>query len=528
MKNRERSRKEHRENDAILLLHRGKKGLLRLVFSRTGLVLVLLAIQFLLLFSAFARLGEYYYGSALTASLVASLIVVKRPGDPNVKITWIMLIFLLPVLGIPLYIYVNADLGYRLAHLRLRSIRKDTAQLSCCKPELKERLRREEPNFARLTDYVEERGGHAVYDGSDATYFPIGEEVFEEMLHQLEQARDFIFLEYFIIEEGYMWGRILSVLERKAREGVEVRVLYDGTCVVGKLPYNYYKELRKLGIQCRMFAPPRPVVSTHYNNRDHRKIMVIDGRVAFTGGINLADEYINRRKLHGHWKDTAVMVSGQAVRGFTLMFLQMWNVESTGREDYEKYLDASAAISGNGYILPYGVQPVGNERVGEMVYIDILNRAVDYVHIMTPYLIPSSQMLTALTYAAKRGVEVKIIMPGIPDKKTVFALGRSYYGELIEGGVQVYEYTPGFVHGKMFVSDDTTAVVGSINLDYRSLHHHFECAALLHGCNAVLDVERDMQETLAKCRPITMEDCRREKLWRRVIAWVGRPLAPLI
>lgn len=530
MREKERSgaRKVHREKDAVLLLNRGKTGLLRLAFSRTGVVLGLLAIQFLLLFAAFVRLGEYYYGSAATASLIVSLVVVKRPGDPNVKITWIMLIFLLPVLGIPLYFYVNADLGYRLVHFRLKTIRRETAHLGRCEPELKERLRETEPNFARLTDYVEERGGHAVYDGSDAVYLPTGEETFAEMLRQLEQAKDFIFLEYFIIAEGYMWGRILNILERKAGEGVEVRVLYDGTCVMGTLPYQYPGEMKKLGIQCRMFAPLRPVVSTHYNNRDHRKIMIVDGRVAFTGGINLADEYINRRQPYGHWKDTAVMVSGRAVRGFTLMFLQMWNVESAAGEDYGRYLDASSAVQGKGCILPYGAQPIGSERVGEMVYIDILNRAVDYVHIMTPYLVPSSQMVMALTYAARRGVEVKLIMPGIPDKKSVFALGRSYYKELMESGVQVYEYTPGFVHGKMFVSDDKTAVVGSINLDYRSLHHHFECAALLHGCDAVLDVERDMQDTLAKCRAITAEDCRREKLWRRIIAWVGRPLAPLI
>ena len=348
------------------------------------------------------------------------------------------------------------------------------------------------------------------------------------MLAQLETARKFIFLEFFIVEEGYMWGRILSVLERKAREGVEVRVLYDGTCAIGKLPYRYPRQLEELGIRCRMYAPLRPLVSTHYNNRDHRKIMVIDGRAAFTGGVNLADEYINRVDLHGHWKDVAVRITGEAVQGFTLMFLQMWNVESWEQEDYGRYLAASAPVEAAGWVIPYGDSPFDQENVGEMVYMDILNRAESYVHIMTPYLIIDHEMITALTFAAKRGVDVKLIVPARPDKKTVFAVTRSYYRELIEGGVRIFEYTPGFVHAKIFVSDGGTAVVGSINLDYRSLYLHFECAALLCGGAAPAEVEADFQQTLAKCREVTLEDCRRDSLGRRLVGWILRPLATLM
>ena len=325
-----------------------------------------------------------------------------------------------------------------------------------------------------------------------------------------------------------MWGRILSILERKVKEGVEVRLLYDGTCALTKVPYYYPQELEKIGIQCKMYAPLRPVVSTHYNNRDHRKILVVDGRVAFTGGINLADEYINRRVLHGHWKDTAVMVSGEAVRGFTLMFLQMWNVDTRQAEDYPRYLDVTRPVAAPGFVLPYGDRPFDGEMVGEMVYMDILNRARRYVHITTPYLIVDNEMVTALTYAAKRGVEVVLIVPAIPDKKYVYALNQVYYRELIEAGVEVREYTPGFIHAKMFVSDDTTAVVGSINLDYRSLYLHFECAALLYGAAAVADVERDFQATRAVSRTITVEDCRRRKLRWRFFGWILRPLAPLM
>ncbi|MDE7260886.1 MAG: cardiolipin synthase, partial [Oscillospiraceae bacterium] len=372
-------------------------------------------------------------------------------------------------------------------------------------------------------------GSHPAYRNSGAVYYPIGEEAFAAIMEALEGAEDFIFLEYFIVEEGCMWGRILKVLEEKARQGVEVRVLYDGTCALYKLPYQYPKQLEELGVKCRMYAPLRPLVSTHYNNRDHRKILVVDGRCAFTGGINLADEYINRRVLHGHWKDVAVRITGEAVASFTLMFLQMWNVgEFQGEGEYQRYLDASVPVEAEGWVIPYGDSPFDGERVGEMTYIDILNRARKYVHIMTPYLIIDHEMITALTFAAKRGVDVRLIMPAVPDKKTVFALGRSYYKELLAGGVRIYEYTPGFVHAKVFVSDDATAVVGSINLDYRSLYLHFECAALMVRTPAVGTVEQDFQETLEKCREISLEDCRRDKLSRRITGFLLRPLAPLM
>lgn len=518
----------HLEEDAVLLLHRGRRGLLRLVFSRTGVVLLLLAAQVVLLLAAFYRLGEYYYGSALTASLLASLVVINRPGEPTMKITWILLMFLVPVFGIPFYFYVNADLGHRLARRRLGLIGQETARYLRTDARTDRRLRERDPGFAGLCGYVARQGGGRVYGGSGARYFPSGEAAFEEMLRQLSEARDFIFLEYFIIEEGYMWGRILKILEEKVRQGVEVRVLYDGTCVVGKLPARYYRELEALGIQCHMFAPLRPLVSTHYNNRDHRKIMVVDGRCAFTGGINLADEYINRKKLYGHWKDTAVMVTGEAVAGFTLMFLQMWNVEGSDKGGYARYLDASRPVEAPGYVLPYGDQPFDDEQVAKTVYMDILNRAADYVYIMTPYLLLDQEMTNALVYAAKRGVDVRLILPGVPDKKAVFAMTRSYYRELIAGGVQLYEYMPGFTHGKMFVSDDTTAVVGSVNLDYRSLYHHFECAALLYGCEAVLDVKADLLSTLKKCSRLTLESCKKDKLWRRALGWLVRPLASLM
>ena len=516
-----------REEEPVLLLDKGKQGIFHLIFGRTGVVILLLLVQLGLYLAAFMRLQELYYGPAILLSLVVALVEVSRRGNPSVKLSWVLLTMLAPVLTIPLYLLVNADLGHRLAHFRLREIDRETARYAPPRPDLRRELEERDPGAAGLAAYLE-RQGFPLYQNSDAKYFPLGEDMFEEVLAQLERARSFIFLEYFIIQEGYMWGRILSILERKVKEGVEVRLLYDGTCALTKVPYYYPQELEKIGIQCKMYAPLRPVVSTHYNNRDHRKILVVDGRVAFTGGINLADEYINRRVLHGHWKDTAVMVSGEAVRGFTLMFLQMWNVDTRQAEDYPRYLDVTRPVAAPGFVLPYGDRPFDGEMVGEMVYMDILNRARRYVHITTPYLIVDNEMVTALTYAAKRGVEVVLIVPAIPDKKYVYALNQVYYRELIEAGVEIREYTPGFIHAKMFVSDDTTAVVGSINLDYRSLYLHFECAALLYGAAAVADVERDFQATRAVSRTITVEDCKRRKLRWRFFGWILRPLAPLM
>lgn len=516
------------DEEAVLLLNKGKRGLFRLIFGRTTVVVLLLAVQISLLLVSFYHLGDYiFYGGSMAVGLFVALIIVNRPGNPASKITWIILIMLAPVFAVPLYLFIDAELGHRLVRARLEEIGVQTSHLLPPRQEDQDALEAEHPGTAGITRYLERNVGMPVCRGSGVDYFPLGEEAFAAMLEELENARHFIFMEYFIIDEGYMWGRILKVLERKAAEGVEVRVLYDGTCALYKLPYQYPKQLEKLGIRCRMYAPLRPLVSTHYNNRDHRKILVVDGRCAFTGGINLADEYINRIDLHGHWKDVAVRITGEAVRSFTFMFLQMWNVEEHGLEDFTRYLNASEAIEAPGWVVPYGDSPFDGENVGEMVYMDILNRAGKYVHIMTPYLIIDHEMVTALTFAAKRGVDVKIITPGRPDKKTIFALTRTYYKELILGGVKIYEYTPGFVHAKTFVSDDTTAVTGSINLDYRSLYLHFECAALMVGTPAVADIEADFQATLEKCHRVTYEDCRKDRFSRRLLGWLLRPLAPL-
>jgi cardiolipin synthase len=519
-----------REREHVLLLERGKRGLLRIVFGRTGVIILLLVLQVFLLLLGFRYLERYVPYFLVIATIFSVIIVLhllSRDEDPTVKLTWVILVMATPVFGTLLFLYIQTDLGHRFLHKRLETVLKETEGYFENDAILCEKLQKEDREFYNLAVYLKRHGGYPIYENTDVRYFPLGDDKFKELLKQLEQAEQFIFLEYFIIAEGYMWGRVLDILERKVREGVEVRVLYDGTCAVNLLPYAYPKKLQALGIQCKMFAPLRPLVSTHYNNRDHRKILVIDGRVAFTGGVNLADEYINLRVVHGHWKDTAVMLTGAAVASFTLMFLQMWNINEK-QEDYEKYLRCSVPVPASGYVLPYGDSPLDDERVGEMVYLDILNQAQRYVHIMSPYLILDYELVTALTFAAKRGVEVALILPHIPDKKFAYALAHSHYRELLAGGVQIYEYTPGFVHAKVFVSDDRKAVVGTINLDYRSLYHHFECAAYLRDVSAIHEIEADVQGTLAQCQRITLQDVRRDSVFLKLAGKLLKFLAPLM
>ena len=319
-----------------------------------------------------------------------------------------------------------------------------------------------------------------------------------------------------------MWNEILDILIDKVSKGVEVRFMYDGMCSMVQLPYHYPKTMRKYGIKCKMFSPIKPVLSSHQNNRDHRKICVIDGHVAFTGGINLADEYINQKVRFGHWKDTAVMLKGEAVQNFTMMFLQMWNVSERGKEDYTKYLTPKSLDIRRelGFVLPYADSPFDHENIGEQVYFHLLNHAKKYVHIMTPYLILDNEMVTNLTYTAKCGIEVIIIMPHIPDKWYAFAVAQTYYEELISAGVQIYEYTPGFVHAKVFVSDNDTATVGTINLDYRSLYHHFECGTFIYNNPVVWEIERDFQNTLKTSQKITMLDVKERRIGMKMVGSV--------
>ena len=514
------------------LLKKGHIGMVRLVFSRIGLLALLLLLQVALVLTAFILCEQYVPHLIILQGVFVVVMVIyliNSDFDPSAKITWLVFIMIVPVFGTLFLLYTRTDVGHRALRDRLRLLVDETRDALPQDERVLKELEETSPESAALDRYLNLTGCFPAYDQTEVSYFPLGEDKFEEMLIQLEKAEHFIFLEYFIIEEGEMWGRILEILARKASEGVEVRLMYDGTNEFTTLPYSYPAKLKELGIKCKAFAPIAPFVSTHYNYRDHRKILVIDGHTAFTGGVNLSDRYINREEVFGHWKDTAVMLKGPAARSFTLLFLQMWNIDEKEPE-FGKYLNypAEPVKEAPGYVIPYGDSPVDGYRVGEMVYIDILNRAKNYVHIMTPYLILDGELDTALRFAAERGVEVSIILPGIPDKKTPYALAKTHYASLIRAGVKIYEYTPGFVHAKVFTSDDKKAVVGTINLDYRSLYHHFECAAYMVDTPCIADIEADFADTLAKCHRVTLEDVKNIKTGMKLRGILSKAIATLL
>ncbi len=512
---------------------RNVKRLKRIIYGRTMIVITLLLVQIIILLGVFVWLRKYtvlFYGGFSFISVVVMIAILNEKTDPSFQISWLIPVLVIPIFGSLFYLFVQFQFGTKMIHYKLCQKIRETAVYTKQREEVFERLKKENEELSHLVFYMNRYAGYPIQQNTKVKFFPLGEDKFEEMKIQLKKAKKFIFLEYFIIEHGIMLDSILDILEEKAKEGVEVRFLYDGMCTLALMPYSYPKEVEKKGIQCKMFSPIKPLLSTHQNNRDHRKILVIDGKVAFTGGVNLADEYINQKKRFGHWKDTAIMLTGEAVNNFTIMFLQMWNLDTQKKEEYEKYLFPyqKKVETELGFVLPYGDSPLDKENVGEQVYLDLLQHAKHYVHIMTPYLILDNRMLNALKYAAKSGIEVVIIMPHIPDKKYAYLLARSYYQELLEAGVNIFEYTPGFVHAKEFISDGEKAVVGTINLDFRSLYLHFECAAFLYQNPVIEKMEEDYQYTLQSCQRITIEDCKRYGILKKYTGQVLRIVAPLM
>lgn len=509
------------------------KKLFKVIFGRSMIYILMMVLQVFYIFLAFEKLRNYTGYILIIFNLLSAVLVIyiiNRRENPAFKLVWMIPILVVPIFGALIYLWSRLQLGTNLIRKRHIDIcDRTSAEFLRQDKGVLDELEETDPLTASTVKYMSNYGGYPIYKNTKVTYFPQGEDKFAELLIQLDKAEKFIFMEYFIIEEGEMWGAILEMLKKKAAEGVEVRVMYDGMCSVVLLPYGYPKQLEKFGIKCKMFAPVIPVLTTSQNNRDHRKIVSIDGKVAFTGGVNLADEYINRKRLYGHWKDTAVMLEGDAAKSMTMMFLQMWNITEKTEDIYADYIpDIPKLPDADGYVMPYADSPLDGMNVGEQVYFDIINTAERYVHIMTPYLILDNEMVTALTHAAMRGIDVKLILPHIPDKKYAYLLARSHYRELIECGVKIFEYEPGFVHAKVFVSDDVKAVVGSINLDFRSLYLHFECAAFMYRCSEIAAIENDYRKTLKKCIPIDMENVRKYPVGSKILGSCLRLIAPLM
>lgn len=513
---------------------KGKNGIVKLIFSRIFIFALLIFLQLLVLFYFFWHVNEqfkifYDFIRIITVFLVL-YIVNEKSSDPTMKMIWSIVILIIPIFGALLYLFVKFQPTSVLLRKRLEVINHRSDNYLEYKTDIKDKLQKDDPLIENLGEYIYKYSGCPPYENSKITYFASGEEKYDYLIKKLKEAKSFIFLEYFIIEEGEVWNSVLEILKQKVKEGVEVRVIYDGMCSLTKLPMGYFKKLREYGIKAKSFNPMKPFLSTHQNNRDHRKNLVIDGTVAFTGGINLADEYMNLKERFGYWKDTAVMIEGEAAKSFTLLFLQMWNVDEEIIGDYNKYLDVDCPSlpDTSGYIIGYGDEPFDDEKVGEQVYLSLINTAKKYVHIITPYLVIDNVMMEALTFAAKRGVDVKIIMPGIPDKAYAYCLARTYYEELIKNGVEIYEFTPGFTHAKQFVVDDDKATVGTINLDYRSLYLHFECGCLMYKNKEISLIEDDFKKTLQKSEKITLEECRNRSALYKLCGSILKMIAPLM
>lgn len=461
-------------------------------------------------------------------SLITAFHLLMREDQKPFKLSLIFLLLLFPLIGGILYwilTFQTSDLGYR---KRLVRIEKNLHNDHGKSDETLSAICADSPEQQRLARYLHEARGFPVYGETETKYFPTGSDMLEHMLLDLRSAKRYIFLEYFIIEEGIMWDSILDVLCEKAKEGVDVRVIYDDFGCFLTLPPKYDRKLRAAGVQCHIFNKVLPFLSGSHNNRDHRKITVVDGRIAYTGGLNLADEYINKKIRFGHWKDNAVRLEGLGAWSFTVMFLQMWQFLSRTNETAEQFLpEKAASVSGDGWVQPYTDSPVDNEPVGEQVYSQIIEGAKRYLYITTPYLMVDDAMLSLLKHAAKCGVDVRIITPKKPDKKVVHFTTRSYYGELIRAGVKIYEYTDGFIHAKTFICDDTVATVGTANLDFRSLYFNFECGVCLYRTSSIPPLKEDFLLTLSRCRPIAEKECR-ANLFLRLLRSICRLFAPLM
>lgn len=510
----------------------GKKWFRRLFRRRVFVTLMILLQLGAVIYSVWGA-SEYSsdVGQALKGiSLLVVLYLMMKREKAAYKLTWMLLILMFPVFGGLLYLLFRCSTSARVFRKQLDQVDAASRPLFFRDHNALGQAAELAPECLPQMWYLQEYAGFPVYQHTQTEYLTPGERKFQRMLEEMEKAEKYIFLEYFIINGGEMWRAIQEVLERKAKQGVDVRLIYDDLGCFLRVPEDFPKRMGAKGIKCVVFNPFRPALSSLQNNRDHRKILVVDGKVAITGGINLADEYINAVDRFGHWKDASLLVRGAAAWSFTLMFLRMWSLTRREQVDYESFYpwgEGGCTLPSEGLVQPYSDSPLDQENVGEHVYLQIINNAKSYLYINSPYLIIDDSMTSALCLAAKSGVDVRIVTPHRWDKWLVHMTTRSYYRELVQAGVKVYEYSKGFLHSKTFVSDDKVATVGTTNLDFRSLYLHFECGVWMYGTPSVMEIKRDYLETLESCQRITLEDCQNNPLVR-LFQEVLRVFAPLM
>ncbi len=507
-----------------------KNGTSRLLFTALSIVI---EVWFILL--VVLRLNENAQWIAFLTRAAATFMVLgiySQHKTSSMKMPWIILIMLAPVLGVALYLLIGLNGSTRRMRARYEAVDLVLLPLLPNGGEALSRLGQADPHAANIARYLHSCAGYPVYDNTAVEYYDDAAKGLAAQKQALAQAKHFIFMEYHAIEDAESWHEIQLILEERVRCGVEVRVFYDDMGSIGFITTDFVKRLEAKGIRCRVFNPFAPGLNLFLNNRDHRKITVIDGQVGFTGGYNLANEYFNLTHPYGHWKDTGVKLTGEAVKSLTVTFLEMWNAVSkhdVNDKSFSQYLpEAEQSFSEAGFVAPYADSPMDDEHVGEEVYLSMAEYAKDYVWFITPYLILTDEMIHTLSLAAKRGVDVRIITPGIPDKKVVYSVTRSYYNALVRNGVRIFEYTPGFCHAKMSIADDVIATCGTINLDYRSLYHHFENGCLYYGNQAVMDTKADFEATMAQCREVSEQYRSGRSAGLRLFQLILRLFAPLL
>lgn len=492
-------------------------------------------------------------------AVALALYIANKDMRTSYRMSWIFLVLFLPIFGIPAYFIFGRSGLTKKTRRKMEAVADKVVEYRVEDYKTIQALQQENFYAFQQSHYISARAGYPIYKEEDSNYYSCGEKLYPQLLADLESAKHFIFLEYFIIEQGKMFDPIVNILECKAKEGVEIRLIYDDVGCIQTLPPKFYQVLQAKGIRCAAFNPFRPVLSIIMNNRDHRKITVIDGKIAYTGGFNLADEYINEKEKFGYWKDAGIRLTGACVWNFTSMFLEIWDYITKTEDDYAFYRKASIPqlgeitrkhllaqkatdmlvaasysdavephVTGAGFVQPYCDSPLDHEDVGENVYLNLIGHAKHYVYIFTPYLIIGSEMATALVNASKCGVDVRIVVPGIPDKKLVYLLTQANFANLIKGGVKIYKYAPGFIHSKCFVVDDVYAAVGTINLDYRSLYLHFECGTFMYRTKAVMQVKQDALATIDKSLLVTLSECQSKKLIVRMFMGALKLFAPLL
>lgn len=493
------------------------KKIIQFLTSRLFIFALLIVLQAAVLVLGILWLQELsfiFYIFCEVLSLIIVFSIVSKQDNPMYKIAWIIPIMMVPVLGGFFYLlFGKRNISPRIRRI-LEQLNVKNSDLHIQNQEILAEMEYN-PHAVKQASYIAQTVGYPVYKNTETIFLSPGEEQFPVMIAELKKAKKFIFLEYFIIEEGKMWNPILDILTDKVKEGVDVRVMYDDLGSIGTLPARYYKKLQERGIKVQVFNPFKPSLDVFMNYRDHRKICVIDGNVGITGGINLADEYINAYEKHGYWKDASILLRGDAVWSLTTMFLTLWESATGADENYELFKPTNL-YENDGFVQPFADSPIDWELSGENVYMNMINGATKHICIETPYLIIDNEMMTSLCLAAKSGIRVDIVTPHVADKWFVHEVTRSNYKQLIEAGVNIYEFTPGFIHSKVVVVDDQYAVVGTQNFDYRSFYLHFECGVFMYRSSAIQQVSADFKEILKVSQKITLADCK--------IPWYKRPI----